>query len=132
MCDPRIALHKRRELITRFLKMSPCCLDLGLGRNLLKRFQNVGAEAMLQPKVLRFLVAFFNSIVLSTAFLECGFAKASSWLPRQDKLPQSVTSTVSTSYERIFQAGDSVVAFGPSFTHGYSECIIIDVSKLKI
>ena len=41
----------------------------------------------------------------------------------QDKLSQSVTSTVSTSYERIFQAGDSVVAFGPSFTHGYSECI---------
>ena len=71
MCDPRIEFHQRRESITRFLKMSPCCLDLGLGRKLLKRFQNVGAEAMLQPKVQRFLEVFFTSIVLSTAFLEC-------------------------------------------------------------
>ena len=41
---------------------------------------------MLQPKVQRFLVAFFNSIVLSTAFLACGFAKASSLLPRSRPL----------------------------------------------
>ena len=30
MCDTRIALHKRRGLTTRFLKLSPCCLDPGL------------------------------------------------------------------------------------------------------
>ena len=65
MCDPRIAVHKRLASITRFLKMSPCCLDPGLGRKLLKRFKNVGAEAMRHYTVQRFLVVFFNSMVLS-------------------------------------------------------------------
>ena len=89
MCDPRIASNKRLEAIKRFLKMSSCCLDTGFGRKLLKRFKNLGPLSMLQPKVQRFLVAFFNSIVLSTAFLECGFAKSSSWLPRRSR-PLSV------------------------------------------
>ena len=73
MCDPRIELHKRRESITRFLKMSPCCFDPGLGRKQLKRFQDAEALAMLQLKVQRFLIAFFNSIMLSNLCLECGF-----------------------------------------------------------
>ena len=69
--NPEIPMQDREEAAREFLACSPCCLDPGFARKLQLRCKTV-AE-LFEPRMVRFVMQFLNSIFLTTATLECGF-----------------------------------------------------------
>ena len=87
MFDPRLSLAARHTAMDEFCAMSRCCLDPACSRKMHWRFRSREALENLQE----FMLAFLNSVPLTTAVIECFFGEMRLWLSRSTKPYSSAT-----------------------------------------
>ena len=87
MFDPLLSPEDRARAIHEFLSCGGCCKDPGCGRKMHNRFDTSAKLEALHE----FMVAFFNSVPLTTAVVECFFGEIRQWLARSNRPYHSAT-----------------------------------------
>ena len=135
MYDPRLPEETRKAAAEEFLAARQCCLDTGFALKLRKRCSST--SALFEKKTKAFVMAFLNSLIVTTTALELGFGSVQQWLLASSK-PISAAllnaKMVTDSFPECMHAVDQDELVDPSRgalcglpangRHGRMQCII--------